>query len=158
MPRCLDVVVQQLAQQLERQVLVRHVAHLGQELVGQKMEMSGLLQPGGGEDVDHLLGRHGPRDQLADGAVQVGRRARWPPPVGGGLWTMAARTAWKNADLVAQGQGGPSCGTDRAKACVSSDGLQEPLLAVGVVLGEDVLLRPRVSTSRRSPAVPVVQV
>ena len=66
-------------------------SHLGEELVREDRDV-GLLQPGGGEDVDHLLGRHGLGDDLPDGVVEVlvGRCRRRRP-----LLTSAARTAWK---------------------------------------------------------------
>jgi hypothetical protein len=56
-----------------RQVALRQPAHLGEKLVGEDRDV-GLLQAGRGEDVDHLVGGHGPGDDLADGVVQVVRR------------------------------------------------------------------------------------
>ena len=74
--RVRDLAGQQLPQQLDGQVPLRHAAHLGEELVGEDRDVR-LLQAGRGEDVDDLVGGDGPRDDLADGVVElvVGLRA-----------------------------------------------------------------------------------
>ena len=64
-----ELALQQLLQQLDREVALRHPAHLGEELVGQHRNVR-LVESGGGEDVQHALGCHGPRDDLAHGVVQ----------------------------------------------------------------------------------------
>ena len=98
--------------------------------------MSGFFEPGRGEDVDDLVGRDGPRDDLADGVVELlvglalARRASWRAPP-----ARPGRSRRRRGCASAS-----SCGTASANACDSSrHGLQEPLLAV--VLREDVLLR-----------------
>ena len=62
--------MQQLLQQLHRQVALGHSLHFGQELFGQDGNV-GLLQAGRGEDVDHTLRGHSAGDDLAHRQVQV---------------------------------------------------------------------------------------
>jgi hypothetical protein len=105
-PRVLDLALQQLLQQLDGEVALRHAAHLGQELVGEDRDV-GLLEAGGGEDVDDLVGHHRLGDDLADGVVQlfVGLRVRRAFP-----FASTARTAWKKP-TSSRMRMASSCGT-----------------------------------------------
>jgi len=60
-----DLAFEQLLEQLDGEVPLWHPANLGEELIGQDRDV-GPLQASGGEDVDDLVGRHSPRDNLAD--------------------------------------------------------------------------------------------
>ena len=61
--------------------MLRHAAHFGEEFFGEDGEI-GFLEARGGEDVDDLLGRHGPRDDLTDGVIEV---LAWAGPTFGAL-------------------------------------------------------------------------
>ena len=60
--------LQQLLQQFDRQVPLRHATHLGQEVVGKNRDVR-LLEASGGENVKHLARNDGPRDDLPDGQM-----------------------------------------------------------------------------------------
>ena len=62
--------LQQPLQQLDSEVPPAHAAHFTQEILGQDRYVR-LLQPGRGEDVDHAVRGHGPRDDLADRVIQL---------------------------------------------------------------------------------------
>src|SRR5271166_3624506 len=66
----LDLVVQELAEKLQGQVLVRKAAYLGQELVGEDRDF-GFLQAGVGENVNDAVGGDRLGYELADRVVQV---------------------------------------------------------------------------------------
>ena len=66
----LDLVVQQLSQQLDGEVPLRQLAHLGEELVREQRDV-GLLQAGRRKDVDHLSGGDRSRDDLADHVIEI---------------------------------------------------------------------------------------
>ena len=70
--------LEQLLEQLDREVALFHAPHFGQELLGQDRDV-GLLKAGGGEDVDDSFRRHCPRDDLANGVVQLFPGTRLPP-------------------------------------------------------------------------------
>jgi len=50
-----DLVIQQLAQDLQREVALGHGGDLGEELFGEDGDI-GFFESGGGEDVDDLIG------------------------------------------------------------------------------------------------------
>ena len=68
--------VEQLSQRFQRKVILLHLLHLGQELVGQN-EISGL-EAGRLQDVDDLGRDHGPTDDLLDCQLTVFRVAPAP--------------------------------------------------------------------------------
>ncbi len=78
--------------------------------------MSGFFEPGGGEDVDDLVGHDRLRDDLPDGVVERPRRSCARP---GALFASTARTAWKKP-TSSRMRSASSCGTASAKACDSS--------------------------------------
>jgi hypothetical protein len=65
-----DLVVEQLAKQFDREVLVLHPAHVGEELIREDGDVR-VLQAGGREDADHLIGDDGLRNDLPDRMVEV---------------------------------------------------------------------------------------
>ena len=74
-----DLVVQQLAQRLQREVLLLQRRHPLEELVAQDVEPR-FVEPGGGEQVDHLARVHRAADDLPHGGVDVALpRAAAPP-------------------------------------------------------------------------------
>ena len=91
-----ELAVEQLLQELDREVALRHAVHLGQELVRQDRDVR-LLEAGGGEDVDHALRRDGTRDDLAHGVVQLLVRPRF----GGRAFASTDCTAWEERHIVA---------------------------------------------------------
>ena len=69
----LDFAVQELAQQLDGEIFLRHPANLGQKVVGQNRNV-GLLQTGGGKNVHDFIGCNGTGNNLPDGGINVPRR------------------------------------------------------------------------------------
>lgn len=69
---------EQLLEELNGQVLLRHALHLGQELVRENRDV-GLLEPGGREDVHDAFGGDRAGDDLAHGVIEVlfGPRVAW---------------------------------------------------------------------------------
>ena len=88
----LDLPLEQLGEQLHGQVLLRHLPDFGEEVVREDRDVR-LLEAGGGEDVDDLVGRHGAGDDLADREIEV-LGAPEPPPAD---FRSTERTAWKKA-------------------------------------------------------------
>ena len=50
--------------------MARNASEFAEELIGEDREI-GLLEAGGGEDVDDAFGRDGTRDDLANGMVEI---------------------------------------------------------------------------------------
>jgi hypothetical protein len=70
LPAHAELSVQELLQELDGEVLLRHAAHFGEELVGEDRDV-GLLEPSCGEDVDDALRSDRAREDLADGVVEL---------------------------------------------------------------------------------------
>lgn len=67
----LDFVAQEFFEQLHREVLLRHGAHVFQKLFREQADV-GLLQAGEGEDVFHAFGDDGVVEDAAEGGVFFG--------------------------------------------------------------------------------------
>ena len=65
----LDFPDEKLAQQLDREVALRHAADLAKKLVREDRDVR-PFQPGSGEDVDDLVGNERLRDDLADRMIK----------------------------------------------------------------------------------------
>ncbi len=65
-----DAVIEQLAQRFQPQVLLLHLLHLTQKLVGEDGNIR-ALDTGGLEDIDNLGGHHGAADDLLDGEFAI---------------------------------------------------------------------------------------
>jgi hypothetical protein len=122
------------SQQLDREVALRHAAHLGQELVGEDRDV-GLLQPGRGEDVDHPSGATA-REMICRMAWSM---SLFGPRVAGRAWR-ARRTAWKKP-TSSRMRSASSCGTASANALrqLATAASSAPCR----LLRQDVLLRRR---------------
>jgi hypothetical protein len=97
----------------------------------------GLLQPGRGEDVDHLVRDDRPRHDLADRVVEL----LIGPPVAGRALGQDGAHRLEEADVVADLERRLVRDRERERLRELRDGTEEPRLAV--LLGEDVLLRRR---------------
>lgn len=133
-PALLDFAFEQLLQQLDGEVALRHVAHFGQEFVREDRDVR-LLEAGRGEDVHHLVGDDRPRDDLADGEVQLLVRLGLP---GRGFREHRAHGLEKG-DVVGDAFRLFVRHRQREGLRQLGDGAQQPRLAV--LLRQDVLLR-----------------
>ena len=98
----LDFLVEQLLQQLDGEVPVRQAAHFRQKLVRQNRDVR-LLQASRGEDVHDLARARPPARRSAESR---GRGPLAASCLERESLASAARTAWKNADIVADGKRG----------------------------------------------------
>ena len=87
---------EEFLQEFYSEVAVRHVADLGQEVVGQDGNV-GFVETGGGEYVDDAFGYHGLGDDLANGKVQFLVRKGF----GGGFFGERGAHGLEKGDVVA---------------------------------------------------------
>ncbi len=87
-------------------------AHLGEELVGEDRDV-GLLEAGGGEDVDDLVGRRRPWRRSAGWRGRAPRRSAAAPA---SVFSERGAHRLEEADVVADARCASSCGTASANA------------------------------------------
>jgi hypothetical protein len=102
-----------------------------------RIEIVGLLEAGGGEDVDHLVGHHRLGDDLPDGMVEVlVALALAARPLG-----QYRAHGLEEAHVVADGERRLVRHGERERLRQLTHRMQQPVLAV--LLRQDVLLRGR---------------